>query len=135
MTILEDGGTTAHRLGLALIRIPPRTSGPPTHWHARHDETFYVVEGTAHFVTANGEHKAPAGTLVTVPPGAVHTFANRGDDECVLLNTFTPDLYVEYFRDLAGAQSVGESLSGERILEIMSRYWSYPAKARNEQPG
>src|SRR5271169_1657941 len=79
MRILEDGSTTGHRLGLALIRIPPHTAGPPTHWHARHDETFYVVEGTAHFVTANGEREALTGTLVTVPPGAVHTFANPGD--------------------------------------------------------
>ena len=35
-----------------------------------------------------------------VPPGAPHTFANPGDEPVVLLNTFTPDLYVQYFRDL-----------------------------------
>ena len=35
-----------------------------------------------------------------IPPGAPHTFANPGDEPLVLLNTFTPDLYVQYFRDL-----------------------------------
>ena len=34
---------------------------------------------------------------ITIPP---HTFANVGDDPAVMLNTFTPDLYVQYFRDL-----------------------------------
>lgn len=126
-TTIEDGSSTGRRLGLALIRIPPRTSGPPPHWHARHDEGFYVIAGTAHFLTASGEQAAPAGTLAVVPPGAVHTFANRSDEECVLLNTFTPDLYVQYFRDLAAAQTGGEPLGGERILEIMQRYWTYPA--------
>ncbi len=35
-----------------------------------------------------------------IPPGAPHTFANPTDEPVVLLNTFTPDLYVQYFRDL-----------------------------------
>ena len=35
-----------------------------------------------------------------IPPGAPHTFANPADESAVLLNTFTPDLYVQYFRDL-----------------------------------
>jgi oxalate decarboxylase/phosphoglucose isomerase-like protein (cupin superfamily) len=39
------------------------------------------------------------GTLVMVPPGAPHTFANPFPEPAVMLNTFTSDLYVEYFRD------------------------------------
>ena len=35
-----------------------------------------------------------------VPPGTPHTFANVSDEPAVLLNTFTPDLYIQYFRDL-----------------------------------
>ena len=127
LTILEDGSSTDHRLGLALIRIPPRTSGPPPHWHARHDEGFYVIAGTAHFLTANGEQAAPAGTLAVVPPGAVHTFANHGDDECVILNTFTPDLYVQYFRDLEQLQPGPDGLlQPPQILELMARYGTEP---------
>jgi hypothetical protein len=35
------------------------------------------------------EHEAPAHTLVMVPIGAPHTFANLTDETVVLLNTFT----------------------------------------------
>ena len=47
-----------------------------------------------------------------IPPGAPHTFANPGDEPLVLLNTFTPDLYVQYFRDLrelAGSGPAGRA--------------------------
>ena len=100
MRILEDGQTTGHRLGVGEITIPPGIAGPPQHRHAEHDEGFYVVSGTARFTVGDTSYDAAPGTLVMVPPGAPHTFANPGEEPVVLLNTFTPDLYVRYFRDL-----------------------------------
>jgi cupin domain len=41
-----------------------------------------------------------AGSCVTVPPGTPHTFANPFDQPAKFIGTLTPDLYVEYFRDL-----------------------------------
>jgi mannose-6-phosphate isomerase-like protein (cupin superfamily) len=92
MRILEGGSNTAHRLGVAAITIAPRTDGPVQHRHAQHDEGFYVVSGVATFTVGDTSYEAPAGTIVMVPPGAPHTFANRSDQPVVLLNTFTPDL-------------------------------------------
>jgi quercetin dioxygenase-like cupin family protein len=102
MRILEDGKTTGHRLGVGEITIPPGTAGPPQHRHAQHDEA--------------------AGTLVMVPPGAPHTFANPGEEPVVLLNTFTPDLYVRYFRDLGQMIADGQPLTPESTEQAMSRY-------------
>ena len=68
MRILEDGSTTGHRLGVGEITLPPHTNGPPQHRHARHDEGFYVVSGTASFTVGETTYDAPAGTLVMVPP-------------------------------------------------------------------
>ena len=62
-----------------------------------------------------------------VPPGAPHTFANPGDSPVVLLNTFTPDLYVQYFRDLRDMIAGGTALSPEAILVVMARYATGPA--------
>src|ERR1039458_4746110 len=70
MRILEDGHTTGHRLGLAQITLATHTDGPPQHRHARHDEGFYVVSGTARFTVADTTCDAPAGTVVMIPPGA-----------------------------------------------------------------
>ena len=125
--ILEDGRTTGHRLGIGEITLAPRSAGPPQHWHARHDEGFYVVSGTARFTVGAAVHDAPAGTLVMVPPGAPHTFANPGDQPLVMVNTFTPDLYVQYFRDLRDAGAGGQPLTEQDITEVMGRYATFPA--------
>ena len=127
MRILEDGSTTGHRLGMGEITLAPHTDGPQQHRHARHDEGFYVVSGTARFTVGETTYDAPAGTLVMVPPGAPHTFANPTDGTTVLLNTFTPDLYVEYFRDLRAMIAAGRSLTAETMVEAMSRYATEPA--------
>jgi quercetin dioxygenase-like cupin family protein len=105
--ILEDGAATAHRLGIAEVVLAPHSDGPPQHRHAKHDEGFYVVSGTARFTVGAAVHDAPAGTLVMVPPGVPHTFANPSDQPVVMINTFSPDLYVQYFRDLRGAMADG----------------------------
>jgi len=122
MRILEDGRTTGHRLGVGEITIPPGTTGPPQHRHAEHDEGFYVVSGTARFTVGDTSYDAAAGTLVMVPPGAPHTFANPGEVPVVLLNTFTPDLYVRYFRDLRQMIADGQPLTPESTERAMSRY-------------
>ena len=122
MRLLEDGRTTAHRLAIGEITLEPGAAGPPQHRHARHDEGFYVVSGTARFTVGTDSYDAPAGTLVMVPPGAPHTFANPGDAPAVLLNTFTPDLYVQYFRDLRDLLAAGGSLTPEAIAGVMARY-------------
>jgi mannose-6-phosphate isomerase-like protein (cupin superfamily) len=121
--ILEDGSTTGHRLGIGEITLAPRSAGPPQHRHARHDEGFYVVSGTARFTIGTATHDAPAGTLAMIPPGAPHTFANPGDEPLVMLNTFTPDLYVQYFRDLDEMTAPGgPPPAAEAVAQVMSRY-------------
>ena len=120
--ILEDGGTTAHRLGIAEIVLAPHSAGPPQHRHAEHDEGFYVVSGTARFTVGANDYDAPAGTLVMVPPGAPHTFANPGDQPLVMVNTWTPDRYVRYFRDLREMLARGDRSQAQASAEIMGRY-------------
>jgi mannose-6-phosphate isomerase-like protein (cupin superfamily) len=127
MRILEDGSATSHRLGIGEITIAPHTQGPPQHRHTQHDEGFYVVSGTARFTVGEASYDAPARTLVMIPPGAPHTFANVSDEPVVLLNTFTPDLYVRYFRDLHDMIASGQPLTEAATLGVMARYATVPA--------
>jgi mannose-6-phosphate isomerase-like protein (cupin superfamily) len=127
MRILEDGSTTNHRLGIGEITLAPHTDGPPQHRHARHDEGFYVVSGLARFTVGTKSYDAPAGTLVMLPPGAPHTFANPTDGTTVLLNTFTPDLYVQYFRDLRQMIADGHDLDETALIDAMRSYATEPA--------
>ncbi|MER6714696.1 MULTISPECIES: cupin domain-containing protein [unclassified Streptomyces] len=127
MRVLEDGSHTGHRLAIAESVLPPHTQGPPQHRHARHDEGFYVLSGTVRFTVGQEDHDAPAGTLVIVPPGTPHTFANMTDQPAVMLSTFTPDLYVQYFRDLQEVLADGRPLTPQANIDAMSRYATEPA--------
>jgi quercetin dioxygenase-like cupin family protein len=127
MRVLEDGSNTGHRLGITEAVLAPHTPGPPQHRHAQHDEGFYVIAGTVRFTVGEDDHDATAGTLVMVPPGAPHTFANVTDEPAVMLSTFTPDLYVQYFRDLQEQITGGGTLSPEAGLRTMRRYATEPA--------
>lgn len=120
--IMEDGGTTDHRIGIAEITLAPHSDGPIQHRHAEHDEGFYVVSGTARFTVGQTVHEAKPGTLVMVPPGAPHTFANPGDEPLVMVNTFTPDRYVQYFRDMRELMTSGREVTPEAIANVMSNY-------------
>ncbi|XUL89058.1 cupin domain-containing protein [Streptomyces galilaeus] len=125
--ILEDGSNTNHRLGMGEITIPPHTAGPPQHRHAQHDEGFYILSGSVRFTVGQDDHDAGAGTWVMVPPDAPHTFANVTNETAVMLNTFTPDLYVQYFRDLKAMVESGQPLSREAVAEVWTRYGTEPS--------
>ncbi|HET6357731.1 cupin domain-containing protein [Streptomyces sp.] len=127
MRVLEDGSHTGHRLAIAESVLAPHTQGPPQHRHGRHDEGFYVLSGTVRFTVGDENHDAATGTLVMVPPGTPHTFANLTDQPAVMLSTFTPDLYVQYFRDLQEVFAGGRPLTPQANIDAMSRYATEPA--------
>ncbi|MFF7241830.1 cupin domain-containing protein [Streptomyces collinus] len=127
MRVLEDGSHTGHRLAIAESVLAPHTQGPPQHRHTRHDEGFYILSGTVRFTVGNEEYDASTGTLVMVPPGTPHTFANPSDEPAVMLSTFTPDLYVQYFRDLQEVLAGGRPLTPQANADAMSRYATEPA--------
>jgi mannose-6-phosphate isomerase-like protein (cupin superfamily) len=126
LRILEDGSTTDHRLGFGEITLAPHSDGPPQHRHAEHDEGFYVISGTVRFTVGTTSYDAVPGTLVMVPPGVPHTFANLTGEPAVMVNTFTPDTYVNYFRELRAALAAGHRLTPEITAEAMSHYATTP---------
>ncbi|MFD5121302.1 cupin domain-containing protein [Streptomyces sp. NPDC058385] len=130
MRVLEDGSHTGHRLAIAESVLAPHTQGPPQHRHGQHDEGFYILSGTVQFTVGDEDYDATAGTLVMVPPGTPHTFANQTDQPAVMLTTFTPDLYVQYFRDLQDALADGRPLTPQANIDAMNRYATEPATER-----
>lgn len=63
--------------------LMPGESGPPMHVHGSHDESFYVLEGTATLLTPENEHEVEEGGFVFVPRGTAHTITNRSEDDAV----------------------------------------------------
>lgn len=107
---------------LSESTIAPGFPGPPPHVHDRLHDMFYVLDGTLTMRLGDDELEAWPGTFVCVPPGVVHTFANRSDSAVRFLNFNTPGGWEGYMRDLAAAASEGRQLTPADIGRIASRY-------------
>lgn len=126
--VLDDGGPTAGRIGVVECGLVPGWGGPPQHVHREHDETFYVLAGDVRFTSGADSFVASAGTLVTVPIGDPHTFANADPDTpASLLCTVTPERYIGYFRELSTLSTDTDGrLDPAEILALMARYATDP---------
>jgi mannose-6-phosphate isomerase-like protein (cupin superfamily) len=121
--IIEDGSHTQHRLGIIEAVVPPSPAGPPQHIHREHDETFIVTEGTLRFIAGADNVDVGTGSCVTVPAGTPHTFSNPFGEPAKFICTLTPDLYVEYFRDLSKLPVDDQGmLSPADIGQTMAKY-------------
>ncbi|MGZ4268581.1 MAG: cupin domain-containing protein [Solirubrobacteraceae bacterium] len=78
------------RFNVGIITMRPGAEGPEAHVHAEEDDAFYVLDDELTFVLGEREVAAPAGTFVLVPPGVLHTFANRTDHPVRVLNLHAP---------------------------------------------
>ncbi|RDL37441.1 Uncharacterized protein BP5553_04874 [Venustampulla echinocandica] len=123
--VLEDGSKTDNRFGSILLTIPPKTDGPPLHWHRMHDETFFITKGRVRFVTDKGNHDTKAGDYVVVPIKAIHSFSNPFDEPAEFFNTFTPAFYVDYLRLLAQGIAQKGKLDEEQHRAIMLQFATF----------
>jgi mannose-6-phosphate isomerase-like protein (cupin superfamily) len=97
--VLAGAELTGGAVGFADARIPPHTAGPDLHAHSREDEASYVIAGVMTYVIGEGTFEAGPETLVWLPRGIPHTFANRGDEEAWILGLTTPADLQEMFRE------------------------------------
>ena len=65
---------------------------------------------------------ASVGSLLTAPPGTAHTFANPADTAAFIRCTITPDLYIEYFREVGATSPTPGGLEPVAVGELMTRY-------------
>ncbi len=63
--------------------------GAEPHYHERHADTFYVLEGELAFLVHDEEHRLGPGACVSAPRGVVHGF--RSLETSRFLNFHTPD--------------------------------------------
>jgi mannose-6-phosphate isomerase-like protein (cupin superfamily) len=77
--------------------------GASPHYHERHADSFYVLEGELAFLVYDEEHLLGPGACVYAPPGVVHGF--RSTTRTRFLNFHTPD---GGFRENLRARNRGE---------------------------
>src|SRR3954447_22965574 len=78
------------RFNVSIITMAPGREGPDAHVHGDEDDAFFILDGDLTFILGDEEVAAPAGTFVLVPPGVLHTFANRTARPVRILNLHAP---------------------------------------------
>jgi mannose-6-phosphate isomerase-like protein (cupin superfamily) len=90
--------------------------GPPLHTH-REDEIFEIIEGTMTFQAGSERFEAEPGTIVAIPAGVHHAWANFGKAPARMLATFSPGGIETLFTQVA-------DLPPENFLELVASYGS-----------
>jgi len=95
VTLLAD----TEELALTDFEYGPGELGASPHVHREHSDAFLVLEGELEITFESGPLRASAGTLVLIPQGVVHSFANTSDAAVRFLNVHAPSCgFGEYLR-------------------------------------
>ena len=76
----------------AVMTLGPGADGGPAEEHGG-DQIVYVIEGEALLRIEGQEHRAAAGTLITIPAGANHHVRNPGTTPLFFLTVYAPPEY------------------------------------------
>jgi quercetin dioxygenase-like cupin family protein len=119
LTIMVDSAGSDGRLALQDSVIEAGFPGPFPHYHREMIDAFFVLEGTVEFLIRDERIQGGPGTFVLVPPGVVHTFANRTDAPARMLNLFLPGGLEGYLRELAAQ---GGPPTPETMARLAAKY-------------
>ncbi len=110
-----DGDGTFY---LGELTLGPGFPGPVPHFHERHLDSFFVLEGTLTMQLGDEVVEAPAGSYAVAPPGTVHTFSNPGDGTVRALNIMGPAGFERYLKEAAATGSRDPA----ELAKITARY-------------
>ena len=66
-------------------------SGPgPTHYHAKAENIYVVLEGTVEAIVAGKKYRLGPGEVAFIPPGVRHAAGNCGDKVARVLEIYAP---------------------------------------------
>lgn len=109
MNAEQEFWVLGHKIGLRDVSgdydmvigdTPSNVPGPPPHYHNLYTELFLVLEGEMEFVV-NGELKTiKKGEAVDLPPGSIHTFANKTGLSCKWVNIHSPKGFLPFFKEM-----------------------------------
>jgi quercetin dioxygenase-like cupin family protein len=95
VTLLAD----TEEMTLTEFEYGPGEQGASPHVHSDHSDAFLVLEGELEITFESGPLRAPAGTLVLIPRGVVHSFGNTSDATASFLNVHAPSCgFGDYLR-------------------------------------
>ncbi len=128
-TFKVTGRNTDNHFGLFEFEMDPGAMGAHPHVHHHLTEIFYVVEGEVELLAGEERVTGTRGTLLLVPPTAVHGFANTANAPATLLIMFCPaDTRERYFAGLAELTKDGRRPTREELVSLMRRFDQEPVE-------
>lgn len=122
---LIDGAAT-QGMGVFELTVAPGANVPPPHSHTHNEECVYALEGLIRYSVDGVVRDLAPGEWMHSPKGSVHSFSNPHQTTAKALIVLTPDLGVQYFRDVQEVVSAGGPPDRQKLLAIMSRYGLVP---------
>ncbi len=120
-------GTDRAGMGVFEMTVPAGSNVPPPHSHSYNEECVYVLEGRLRYSVDNVARDLGPGDWMHTPRGSVHGFSNPHDEDARALIVLTPDIGVQYFRDVADVVKAGGPPDRTKLLAVMARYGLVPA--------
>jgi len=122
--LLADSNATGGALSTQRVTLADGANGANPHHHANSVELFYLLEGTAQFLSGESVVTAQRGDLVVVPPNVPHAFAAAPGENADILIVITPGVErFEYFRHLERI-AYGKA-PPESLLDVQELYDTY----------
>lgn len=123
-------GSQAGGLGLFELTLPPDAHVPPPHSHTHNEECVYVLDGVMRYTVDDQTRDLQPGEWMSTPRGSVHHFANPGRATARALVMLTPDIGLQFFRDVGALAAAGGPPDRAQLMEVMTRYGLVPATPR-----
>lgn len=103
--------------------------GPFPHIQTKEHEGFYVLEGEIMFTVDGKKILAEKGTMLNVPPGAIHSFKNETSEIARLLIIMAPGGLEGIFEevgtevdDISIQPKVKDESEKQRLLKVSKKY-------------
>lgn len=119
-------GTKNEGLGVFEMKVPPAARVPPPHSHSDNEEFVFVLDGVLRYRVNGDVRDLRPGEWMATPRGAVHHFSNQGSEPARALVVLTPDIGVQFFRDVGALAGGSGPPDRAKLLEVMSRYGLVP---------
>jgi len=117
---LIDGAVAG--VGVFELTVPPGARVPPAHSHSGNEEVVYVLDGVLRYTVDDETRDLTPGQRMYTPRGSVHAFSNPHDSPARALIILTPDIGLQYFRDVAEAAGAPGGPNPAKMAAVMTRY-------------
>ena len=119
---LIDGTVAGAGVGVFELTVPPGARVPPAHSHSGNEEVVYVLDGVLRYTVDDETRDLAPGQRMYTPRGSVHAFSNPHDGTARALIILTPDIGLQYFRDIAEVTGAPGGPNPADMAAVMTRY-------------